>query len=160
MSRTSAPCMASAALSTRLARARLMASASAITLGRSGARKVCTWIPSSRPLNMASVFSTMELTFAGAGCAVGKRARVENSSTSVRRVSTAPPMVSAQLWRTSSEAASGGEPRSRCRRMRSAESAMGVNGFLISCATRRATSRHAVCFWALSRSDRSSKTRT
>ena len=52
---------------------------------------------SNRPLNIARVFSTMELMFAGAGCAVGKRAKVENSSTSVRNVSTAPPMVSAQL---------------------------------------------------------------
>ena len=44
--------------------------------------------------------------------------------------------------------------------MRSAESAIGVSGFLISCATRRATSRHAACFCAFSRSLRSSKTIT
>ena len=35
-----------------------------------------------------------------------------------------------------------------CRRICSAESEIGVSGFLISCATRRATSFHADCFCA------------
>src|ERR1019366_3944137 len=44
--------------------------------------------------------------------------------------------------------------------MRSEESAIGVSGFLISCATRRATSRQAACFCARNRSERSSNTST
>ena len=44
--------------------------------------------------------------------------------------------------------------------MRSAESAMGVSGFLISCATRRATSCQAAAFWARSSSLVSSSTIT
>ncbi len=137
-----------------------MASGSAITLGNSGAKNVRTRMLSRRPLNMASVLSTMELILADCGRAVGNRANVENSSTRVRTVSTAPAMVSAQLWSTCKEAASGGVPRSRWRRMRSAESAIGVSGFLISWATRRATSRQAACFCAFSNSERSSNTRT
>ena len=38
--------------------ARLMASGSAITLGKSGDNSVCTRMPSSRPLNMVSALST------------------------------------------------------------------------------------------------------
>src|SRR2546430_3156462 len=37
---------------------------------------------------------------------------------------------------------------------------MGVKGFLISCAMRRATSCHASVFWERSNSDKSSKTST
>ena len=44
--------------------------------------------------------------------------------------------------------------------MRSAESAMGVSGFLISCATRRATSCQAAAFCARSSSLVSSSTTT
>ena len=44
--------------------------------------------------------------------------------------------------------------------MRSAESAMGVSGFLISCATRCATSFHASWRWARSSSVVSSTTST
>ena len=43
----------------------------------------------------------------------GKRASVENSSTSLRTVSTDEPIVSAQCRITFREAASGGVPRSR-----------------------------------------------
>ena len=50
--------------------------------------------------------------------------------------------------------------RSNCRLRRSAESAMGVSGFLISCATRRATSCQAAAFWARSSSLVSSSTIT
>ena len=122
--------MASAALSTRLAKARLMASESAMTFGRSGARSFCTVMPSRRPSNMFSALSTMELMLAGLGCEAGKRARVENSSTSVRTVSTEEAMVSAQWRITSSDAASGRVPRSRWRRMRSADNAIGVKRIL------------------------------
>src|ERR1035441_6439138 len=94
------------------------------------------------------------------GFEAGKRARAENSSTRVRTVSTEEPMVSEHCRITLSEAASGGVPRSRWRRMRSADKAIGVSGFLISCAMRRATSRQAVCFCARNRSVRSSNTTT
>ena len=95
----------------------------------------------------------------GFGCEAGKLARVENSFTRFLTVSTAPVIASAQVRTTSDEAGSAPE-RSRWRRMRSAESAIGVSGFLISCATRLATSRQAVCFCARNRSERSSNTNT
>ena len=125
-----------------------MASESAITCGKSVENKVRMWIASTLPLNMESALSTMPLMFAGCGCEEGKRARVANSFTRVRTVSTAPQMASAQPRTISIELASGSVLRSKWRRMRSAESAMGVSGFLISCATRRATSRQAACFCA------------
>src|ERR1035438_8506939 len=56
--------------------------------------------------------------------------------------------------------AGGRSRRSSWRPMRSAESAIGVNGFLISCATRRATSCHAAAFCARSNSLVSSSTTT
>ena len=54
----------------------------------------------------------------------------------------------------------GRSRRSSCRPMRSAESAIGVSGFLISCATRRATSCQAAAFCARSSSLVSSSTIT
>src|ERR1039458_6869301 len=90
ISRTTEACDASAALSTRLATARLIASLSARIFGRSAASDLWTSIPSSRPLNIESAFSMTSLMSAGCGLATGKRARVENSSTSRRTVSTAP----------------------------------------------------------------------
>ncbi len=109
---------------------------------------------------MLSALSMMLLMSVGSGRDAGKRASSENSSTRVRTVSTDEPMVSEQLRITPSEAASGGTPRSRWRRIRSADNAMGVSGFLISCATRRATSRQAACFCARNTSDISSNTIT
>ena len=50
--------------------------------------------------------------------------------------------------------------RSRWRRIRSADNTMGVSGFLISCATRRATSLQAACFCPFNKSDKSSNTST
>src|SRR5581483_8413472 len=79
---------------------------------------------------MAKALSTTALTFVGAGRDEGHRARVENSFTRLRTVSAAPHIVSAQLRTTSRDAGSTLLPRSRCRRMRSAESVIGVSGFL------------------------------
>ncbi len=82
------------------------------------------------------------------GFAVGSRAKFENSLTSSLRPSTWLVMVSTHSSRTR---ASSGEPASRRRkrrRMRWAESWMGVSGFLISWAMRRATSRQAAMRWA------------
>ena len=128
--------------------------------GRLASNCFSTRMPSSRPLNIASVPSTISLMFAGRGWAAGNLASEENSSTSERTVCTASVMVSAQSWITFNDASSGTSPRSRCLRMRSAESAMGVSGFLISCATRRATSRHAASRCAFNSSLKSSNTIT
>ena len=68
-------CMASAALSTRLAIARFMASGSAWIGGRSGARDLCTRIPSSLPSNISSAWLTMLLMSEACGRDAGKRAR-------------------------------------------------------------------------------------
>ena len=57
-SRTIESCIASAALSTRFAIARLIASGSAITLGKSAESSVLTRMPSSRPLNIVRALST------------------------------------------------------------------------------------------------------
>src|ERR1700733_8046399 len=72
ISRTRESCRASAALSTRLATARLMDSASARTRGRSGVRDLCRLIPSRRPLNIESAFSITSLISAGWGFGGGK----------------------------------------------------------------------------------------
>ena len=53
---------------------------------------------------------------------------------------------------------SSGERARKCLRMRCAESWMGVRGFLISCASRRATSRQAATFCARRSWVRSSRT--
>ena len=74
------------------------------------------------------------------GCGAGNCASAENWSTSVRNVPTQPRITSLHLRMTLGES---GWPRSRWRPMRSAESAMGVSGFLISWATRCATSFQA-----------------
>ena len=63
----------------------------------------------------------MALMSEGCGFDAGKRASVENSSTSVRTVSTDELMVTAHWRMTLSDAASGGVARSRWRRMRSAD---------------------------------------
>ena len=62
-----------------------------------------------------SVLSITSLMSAGPGLATGKRARVANSSTRRRTVSTAPAIVSAQERTTEEDAGSAGFPRSRCR---------------------------------------------
>ena len=64
---TIASCMASAALSTRLARARFIELGSAMTGGSSGANRVVIWMPSSRPLNIPSASFTIVLILAGSG---------------------------------------------------------------------------------------------
>ena len=164
-------CMASAALSMRLPRARLRASGSAMTSGRSGAilrtmRMVCM-----RPAKRASEFSTMVLRSAGLGRAVGNSARAANWSTSERMLSTEEVMTSLQRRMTAMEGDSDWGVRMRRRQMAwarrsmwrricSALRLMGVRGFLISWATRRATSFQADCFCARSSSVAFSRTRT
>ena len=139
-------CMASAALSMRLLKARFKASASAMTGGRLVPRCRRTSIPSSRPANSVNVFSTTRLRSVGVRLAAGKSASAANWSTSWRNVSTEERITSVELRRTWDE--SSVRPRSMWRSMRSADSAMGVSGFLISWATRCATSFHAICFCA------------
>ena len=73
------------------------------------------------------------------------RANCENSSTSPFSDSTSPMMVDVH---SCTRSCSGGATSVSFRRRRSADSWMGVSGFLISCASRRATSRHAATFCA------------
>jgi hypothetical protein len=88
----------------------------------------------------------------------GMRANLENSSTIRRR---------SLVWRTTtsvicaSDAASSSDScLPNLRLMRSAESWIGVSGFLISCAMRRATSPQAAMRCAETRSVTSSKATT
>ncbi len=71
---------------------------------------------------------------------LGMRAKRENSSTIRRMSSTCRTIVSVHCSNT---ALSSVMTLPNLRRMRSAESWIGVSGFLISCAMRRATSAHA-----------------
>ena len=90
----------------------------------------------------------MAFRLEGAGRSAGKRAKWANSSTSALRVATSRPIsetLSSTVATTSSESAAG-RVRSISRWMRSVESWMGVSGFLISCASRCATSRQAAAF--------------
>ena len=90
-------------------------------------------------------------------CGCGMRAKAENSST-MRPISpTWRIMVSAHCAKVS-----GSETISRVKRRfrRSAESWIGVSGFLISCAMRRATSAQAALRWADCSSVMSSKVTT
>ena len=70
----------------------------------------------------------------------GIRANCANSSTSALSDSTSPTIVVVHSS-TSSRDAGGADVK--WRRIRSAQSWIGVSGFLISCASRRATSRQA-----------------
>ena len=133
-------CMASAALSMRLASARRMASGSASTTGRPASRSRWMVMPSSGRQTAPGLHRPPGLMQQARGCDAGNSASAENWFTSVRRVPTQPRMTSLHFRITFGESV---WPRSRCRSMRSALSAMGVSGFLISSATRCATSFHA-----------------
>ena len=85
------------------------------------------------------------------------RANCENSSTSDLSDSTSATMARAHSS-TSRRVGSGAS--AKCRFRRSADSWIGVSGFLISCASRRATSRHAATFCARTSGVTSSTTRT
>ena len=87
----------------------------------------------------------------------GIRANCENSSTSPFSDSTSPTMVEVHSS-TSARVRRRRRAEMRCRR--SADSWIGVSGFLISCARRRATSRHAATFCARISGVTSSKTST
>ena len=85
------------------------------------------------------------------------RANCANSSTSALSDSTSPTIVVVHSS-TSARVGSGAPPK--WRRMRSAESWIGVSGFLISCASRRATSRQAATRCVRTSGVTSSNTRT
>ena len=87
----------------------------------------------------------------------GMRAKAENSST-MRPMSDTWRMMVSVHWSNTSRSLVIESPY--LRRMRSAESWIGVSGFLISCAMRRATSAQAVLRWALTSSVMSSKVTT
>ena len=87
----------------------------------------------------------------------GIRANCENSSTSPFSDSTSPTIV---VVHSSTSARACGGAAAKCRRSRSADSWIGVSGFLISCARRRATSRHAATFCARMSGVTSSSTST
>ena len=158
--------MASAALSMRLESARRRASGSAETSGRLGARARRTRMLPRRPAKRAREFSTMELMSAGRRRAVGNSASVANWSTRERMVETDDEMTSVARSMTAGEldstlcSVSRGLRRPMWRWMSSALREMGVSGFLISWATRRATSFQADCFCARRSSETSSRTRT
>ena len=163
-------CMASAALSIRLPRARLRASGSAMTRGRPGVILRTILMVCMRPAKRASEFSTMVFRSAGLGRAVGNSASAANWSTRERMLSTEEVMTSLQRRMTATEGGSARVSdarsarllarRSMWRRICSALRLMGVRGFLISWATRRATSFQADCFCARSSSVAFSRTRT
>ena len=92
---TSESCMASAALSTRFTTTRWNCSRSRFTGGSPGAKLVWMAMPSSRSLKTARASCTTSLRSLRTGCAAGKRANCENSSTSVFTESTDFEMVSA-----------------------------------------------------------------
>ena len=85
------------------------------------------------------------------------RANCENSSTSVFSASTSPTIV--PVHSSTSARTGAGEP-ANWRWSRWAHSWIGVRGFLISCARRRATSRQAATFWARMSGVMSSSTST
>jgi hypothetical protein len=89
--------------------------------------------------------------------ALGMRAKRENSSTMRRISSTWRTMVSVHCSNTG---LSSTMRLPYLRRRRSAESWMGVSGFLISCAMRRATSAQAEVRWAETNSVISSRVTT
>ena len=97
------------------------------------------------------------MRFSGLSVACGMRAKAENSSTMRPMSPTWRMIVSVQVEKTS-----GSEVISfrYLRFSRSAANWIGVSGFLISCAMRRATSAQAALRWAEKSSVTSSKVTT
>ena len=100
---------------------------------------------------------TMEASSCGSGTALGMRAKEENSST-MRPMSPTWRMMVSVHWSKTCLSVWICAPYLRFRR--SAESWMGVSGFLISCAMRRAMSAQAELRCAETRSVMSSKVST
>ena len=88
---------------------------------------------------------------------LGMRAKRENSSTMRLMSSTCRTMVSVHCWKTP---ASSAIILLYLRRSRSADNWIGVSGFLISWAMRRAMSAHAEVRWAKTSSVMSSMVMT
>ena len=130
----------------QIAKARFIASGSAITGGKFASRR-STSILSSRPAKSKSAYSRRSL-FRSVPAAVARRGTRPTPQTDRP--------VAQRLNRGENHFRCACERLRRLRypaidvtlRMRSAERAMGVRGFLISCATRWATSFHAICFCA------------
>ncbi len=97
---TSESCMASAALSIRLTTTRWNCSRSRLTGGRASSKPVRIEIPSSRPWKTAMASRTTWFRSERTGCAAGKRANCENSSTNVFTDSTDFAMVAAHSLTT------------------------------------------------------------
>ena len=128
------------------------------TAGSGASRSSRSASPPSSPPYSSATSPTSSFTSTGRALRTGVRAYFENAFTISFRLTTCCTMVRVSR---SSDSASGPsiEPRYLWR-SRSAESWIGVRGFLISWASRRATSSHAWLRWASMRRVTSSKTMT
>ena len=120
--------MASAALSMRLPRARFMASGSASTSGRSGARFGMRRMFCRRPAKRASEFSTMVLRSAGRGCARGELGERGELVDQRAHVSTAELMTSLERRMTAMEATRAGRRRGCAQAVDVAMDVLGGEG--------------------------------
>ena len=145
---------ASAALRSRLVIACRIIRRSHGATGPRGGMPLVQAIPGSAVFCRISVSRTISPTSSGLITGRGMRAKAENSSTMRPMSPTWRMMVSAHWLNVS-----GSEVISLVKRRfsRSAASWIGVSGFLISCAMRRATSAQAALRWASWSSVMSSK---
>src|ERR1700693_2042185 len=134
---------ASRALSSRLISARLICAGSRTTLSLASRDSTRSATPSRAPSNRRTAERARAGRSVSSGFISGNRANRENSSTRDFRKSTSSTMT---FVPRSIASPRPGPPARRRRAIRSAERRIGVSGFLISCATRRATSLQAASF--------------
>ena len=166
--------MACRALSIKFTKARLIWSRSTNTGGKSSASLLSSLMPSSLSSYSFKVAAIISFRSCNANLAAGRRAKLENSSTILCNVATSAPI--SEVHSRTSFAPFSSRPEAdgntvsvplpllatpnKFFAMRSADKRIGVSGFLISCAIRRATSLHAVRRCASISSDKSSMTMT